>query len=269
MSGRNYLSNWTHLEVTGVPACRSKATQACSSACRTGVGWRGLVACAALAVRSANVQISSRRRCGEPQRLAEAAHIPANGDGFRLTETARFLRGSLVLRSVSAINPGELPISHRRHDRLATSLSPCQAAKLRQEEPRNAERRGPKDKPPENIQRRSQWEHVVALEAVYDADLATLYPRFVDGARRRPPEDAGGPPGYEHYLAAMADRRHPDRREILAWRGGPYNPEKIDLALLHFRRAGIVQGRETGKAAFEKSKMLHRSRSRQGAVTGS
>lgn len=99
------------------------------------------------------------------------------------------------------------------------------------------------------------WEHVVAIEAVYEADPTMLYPRFLDGARRGPPEDAGGPPGYEHYLAATADRRHPDHREMIAWRGGPYDPEKIDLALLHFRLAGIVQRRETGKAAFEKSKM--------------
>ncbi len=100
------------------------------------------------------------------------------------------------------------------------------------------------------------WTHVVAVEAIYEADPAGFYPRFVEGARRGPPEEVGGPPGYEHYLAAMADRRHPDHREMLAWRGGPYDPETIDLALLHFRLAGIVQRRETGKAAFEKSKIL-------------
>lgn len=100
-----------------------------------------------------------------------------------------------------------------------------------------------------------RWEHVVAIEAIHEADPAKLYPRFVDGARRGPPEDAGGPPSYEHYVAAMADRRRPDHREMLEWRGGPYDPEAIDFALLHFRLAGIVQRREIGRAAFEKSRL--------------
>ena len=99
------------------------------------------------------------------------------------------------------------------------------------------------------------WRHVVTIEAVNEADPSLLYPRFVNGARSCPPEDAGGPPGYERFLKAIANRRHPDHREMLAWHGGPFDPEHIDLAKLRFRLAGIVHRRETGKLAFEKSRM--------------
>lgn len=31
-----------------------------------------------------------------------------------------------------------------------------------------------------------------------------------------PPEDVGGPPGYDEFLAALADPRHPDHALTLA-----------------------------------------------------
>jgi hypothetical protein len=98
------------------------------------------------------------------------------------------------------------------------------------------------------------WEHVIAVETVTDADPGAFYPRFVAGERRGPPEDVGGPPGYEHYLEAIADKRHPDHAEMVSWRGAKYDPDDIDLALIRYRLAGIAQRRETGKAAFMKSR---------------
>ncbi len=99
------------------------------------------------------------------------------------------------------------------------------------------------------------WRHVVAIEAAGEADPARQYPRFVDGARRGPPEDVGGVPGYHRFLKAVANRRHPEHRRLITWYGGPYDPDDIDLAGLRLRLAAIVQRRETGKAAFEKSRM--------------
>ncbi len=99
------------------------------------------------------------------------------------------------------------------------------------------------------------WQHIVAIEAVGEADPTLLYPRFVDGARRGPPEDVGGVPGYERFLQAVANRRHPEHRRLITWYGGPYDPDDIDLAGLRLRLAAIVLRRETGKAAFEKSRM--------------
>jgi SAM-dependent methyltransferase len=99
------------------------------------------------------------------------------------------------------------------------------------------------------------WRHSVVVEAVGPADPSLHYPRFVEGARRGPPEDVGGPFGYERFLKIIADKAHPEHREELTWCGGSYDPEPIDLAMLRYRLARIVQRRETGKAAYENSKI--------------
>jgi hypothetical protein len=108
------------------------------------------------------------------------------------------------------------------------------------------------------------WEHVVAIEAADDADPALLYPRFVDGARRGPPEDVGGYSGYERFLRSVRNRRDPDHRRLITWYGGPYDPDDIDRAGLDRRLAAVVQRRETGKAAFEKSRMHPAMRGAEG-----
>jgi hypothetical protein len=56
------------------------------------------------------------------------------------------------------------------------------------------------------------WEHAIAIEAVTDADPTVMYPRFLDGARRGPPEDVGGVPGFFEFIEAVANPRHPEDR---------------------------------------------------------
>ena len=51
------------------------------------------------------------------------------------------------------------------------------------------------------------------------------------GARARPPEDVGGVPGYEHFLAVMADPDDPEHADLKRWCGGHFDPEWFDLAL--------------------------------------
>lgn len=54
----------------------------------------------------------------------------------------------------------------------------------------------------------------------------------VDGARARPPEDVGGTPGYERFLAILADREHPEYAEMKRWCGGHFDPEWFDLSIV-------------------------------------
>ncbi len=44
------------------------------------------------------------------------------------------------------------------------------------------------------------WQHDIRLERVLPLDPCKLYPVCVAGAGDCPPEDCGGPPGYEHLL---------------------------------------------------------------------
>lgn len=73
------------------------------------------------------------------------------------------------------------------------------------------------------------WEHTLTIEAIGDADPGLEYPRFVDGARRAPPEDVGGIPGFEEFVEAMAKPRHPECKRLIEWYGRVFEPEDIDL----------------------------------------
>ena len=44
--------------------------------------------------------------------------------------------------------------------------------------------------------------------------------------RRCPPEDIGGFPGYEEFLAAMADPGHPDHDHLKDWYGEDFDPNQ-------------------------------------------
>lgn len=96
------------------------------------------------------------------------------------------------------------------------------------------------------------WEHAIAIEAVVDADPAVKYPRFVDGARRGPPEDVGGLPGFFDFIEAMLNPRHPEHRNLLRWYGGPYDPNDMNIPDLRQRLGAIAKRRHAGRAAYTK-----------------
>jgi hypothetical protein len=98
------------------------------------------------------------------------------------------------------------------------------------------------------------WQHSVVIEAVTPADPALDYPRYIDGARRAPPEDVGGTPGFEEFLFAMARPRHPEHKRLITWYGGPFDPNEIDLPTIEARIRKLANRRIVGKAAYARSK---------------
>jgi hypothetical protein len=78
------------------------------------------------------------------------------------------------------------------------------------------------------------WRHVVMFETYAMAEPATRYPRCVSGARKCPPEDCGGVGGFENFLEAIRNKRHPEHKSYLEWVGGSYNPEEFDPTEVHF-----------------------------------
>ncbi len=72
------------------------------------------------------------------------------------------------------------------------------------------------------------WLHHISLVAV-QTQAARLAPALcLDGARACPPEDCGGPPGYEDLLAALADPQHPEYEEMKD-SYGDLDPAAFDL----------------------------------------
>src|SRR4051812_18056460 len=73
------------------------------------------------------------------------------------------------------------------------------------------------------------WDHDIRVGQRL-ASVGTGTPHCLDGARACPPEDCGGPPGYEHLLTVLADPADPDHAELLEWVGDEFDPDAFDLA---------------------------------------
>jgi hypothetical protein len=76
------------------------------------------------------------------------------------------------------------------------------------------------------------WEHTVRLERVVAAEPGVLYPRLLEAKGRCPPEDIGGPPGYEEFLAAIADPDHERHDEITEWHDADFDPAIADVTAI-------------------------------------
>jgi len=72
------------------------------------------------------------------------------------------------------------------------------------------------------------WEYELKIEKALPADPAIHYPRCTGGARACPPEDCGGPLGYEHLLEALRDPKHEEHHEMREWAGEDFDPERFD-----------------------------------------
>jgi hypothetical protein len=90
------------------------------------------------------------------------------------------------------------------------------------------------------------WVHRLAFEGRAPRAPGTEYPRCAGGARRCPPEDCGGIPGFEEFLAAIADPQHAEHEAMLTWAGGAYDPDEFDPGAVRFddpaRRLRMAKG---------------------------
>jgi hypothetical protein len=84
------------------------------------------------------------------------------------------------------------------------------------------------------------WYHQIVLEGILLADSSTKYPACIAGERACPPEDCGGLPGYEHLLDVLADAKHEEHKEMIAWLKGharnyhPYKPSEFNADKVRF-----------------------------------
>lgn len=68
------------------------------------------------------------------------------------------------------------------------------------------------------------WRHKVKVEKIVALDAPIDTGVCIGGENACPPEDVGGPPGYEEFLAALADPKHPEHRDLKEWIGGSFDP---------------------------------------------
>lgn len=72
------------------------------------------------------------------------------------------------------------------------------------------------------------WQHDIVIEQTVPS-IGAGTPHLVDGAGACPPEDCGGPGGFEHLLEVLADPSDEDHESMLEWVGGSYDPSAFDI----------------------------------------
>ncbi|MGH4022856.1 MAG: plasmid pRiA4b ORF-3 family protein [Pseudonocardiaceae bacterium] len=77
------------------------------------------------------------------------------------------------------------------------------------------------------------WEHEILVEEVLAAAAGVRYPVCVAGQGACPPEDCGGPPGYDRLREVLADPEDPEHEDMVTWLGlgvaGEFDPMAFDV----------------------------------------
>lgn len=73
------------------------------------------------------------------------------------------------------------------------------------------------------------WRHTIGIEQTMSGVGADT-PHLIGGERACPPEDCGGPGGYQHLLEVLASPADEEHETMLEWVGGSFDPEAFDLA---------------------------------------
>lgn len=84
------------------------------------------------------------------------------------------------------------------------------------------------------------WSHKIVFEGFVEVDPKEKYPVCIDGKNAAPPEDVGGPPGFEEFKSAIKDKKHERHQEFLDWYDGgmlqkDFKIDWFDVKLTNFR----------------------------------
>lgn len=75
------------------------------------------------------------------------------------------------------------------------------------------------------------WEHEIQVEEIHEGPPELV--RCLEGARSCPPEDCGGPHGYEELLEIIFDPKHPEYQERREWLGDGFDPERFNVEVIN------------------------------------
>ena len=69
------------------------------------------------------------------------------------------------------------------------------------------------------------WRHTIKVERLAAPEPGARYPRLIEVSGRCPPEDCGGPWGYDRLLKAIKDKAHKRHEELTRWVGNDFDPD--------------------------------------------
>ena len=79
------------------------------------------------------------------------------------------------------------------------------------------------------------WNHQITLEKILEDKI--LHARCIKASGACPPEDCGGPWGYQNLKEVLADKKHPEHKDTKEWLGlsakEKWDVEAFDLELIN------------------------------------
>lgn len=100
------------------------------------------------------------------------------------------------------------------------------------------------------------WVHELKLEKILPPDTQINYPICVAGRRACPPEDCGGPPGYDDLLEVLSHPKHDAYGTMLEWVGGKFNPEHFEINEVYFSDPKVHRDSHFGPEIDEDEDLL-------------
>lgn len=83
------------------------------------------------------------------------------------------------------------------------------------------------------------WSHQILVEKIAPKEEGKYYPVCVAGKRSCPPEDCGGIWGYQNFLEAISDPKHPEHESMTEWIGARFDPEAFKLDWINQQLRGV------------------------------
>lgn len=79
------------------------------------------------------------------------------------------------------------------------------------------------------------WSHEIRIESLSRSSPGLKFGVCLDGQNACPPEDCGGPGGYDDLLQVLADPSHDEHEHMRAWVGGALDATAFDLVAANAR----------------------------------
>lgn len=87
------------------------------------------------------------------------------------------------------------------------------------------------------------WDHRIEVLSEQELSASQRYPECLGGDGTCPPEDCGGPPGFEELKAALEDPSREGATELLDWLGGSHRLEPFNVERANERLTRTFGGR--------------------------
>lgn len=78
------------------------------------------------------------------------------------------------------------------------------------------------------------WRHKLLLEKIVPREPGVAYPIALAGERACPPEDCGGPWGYENLLNIIKNPKHEEYKSMMDWLEENFDPEAFQVSDIRF-----------------------------------